>query len=117
MKFSSIAANSRFACDLHSHKLVLFRNTGGRDEELNNMTCAKTLAGSFVYLTTRHTWNKATRERGRLLMPETAKKKEKQKMDEKTVFKVDELVECDYEDKNFFWPCTVIKINENGRDI
>ena len=64
-----INRNSRLACDLHSHKLLLFRNMG-RVEGLN-MICAKTIAGSFIYLTTRHTWNKATRERGRLLMPET----------------------------------------------
>jgi hypothetical protein len=32
---------------------------------------AKTLLGSFVYLTTRHTWNRATKEGARLKMPET----------------------------------------------
>lgn len=32
---------------------------------------AKTILGSFVFLTTRHTWNKAAREQGKLLLPET----------------------------------------------
>jgi hypothetical protein len=63
-----IDRNSRLACDLHSHKLLLFRNLHVDDL---NTSAVQTLVGSFVYLTTRHTWNKATREGGRLLMPET----------------------------------------------
>jgi hypothetical protein len=36
-----------------------------------DLAASRTLIASFVYLTTRHTWNKATRENGRLLIPET----------------------------------------------
>ena len=36
-----------------------------------NAVSAKALVGSFVYLTTRHTWNKAARKKGKLLVPET----------------------------------------------
>lgn len=60
--------NSRLACDLHSHKLLLHRNY---NESEMSPEVAKTLVGSFVYLTTRHTWNKATAEGARLCMPET----------------------------------------------
>ena len=63
-----IDRNSRLACDLHAHKLLLYRNS--HQEELTPGS-AKTLVGSFVYLTTRHTWNKAARRQGRLLVPET----------------------------------------------
>lgn len=65
---SLIDRNSRLACDLHSHKLLMYRNL--HEHELT-CTAAKTLIGSFVYLTTRHTWNKATSEGARLQMPET----------------------------------------------
>jgi hypothetical protein len=60
--------NSRLACDLHSHKLMLFRNMHVHELDTSAL---KALVGSFVFLTTRHTWNKAAREGGRLLMPET----------------------------------------------
>ena len=63
-----IDRNSKFACDLHSHKLLLYRNH--TESELNERV-AKVLLGSFIYLTTRHTWNKATKEGARLKMPET----------------------------------------------
>ena len=63
-----IDRNSRLACDLHSHKLLLYRNY--HVDEITD-SVAKTLVGSFVYLTTRHTWNKATAEGNRLNMPET----------------------------------------------
>ena len=36
-----------------------------------NMDTARAVTSSFFFLTTRHTWNKQTREQGRLLMPET----------------------------------------------
>lgn len=65
---SLIDRNSRLACDLHSHKLLLYRNF--HDHELTP-AAVKTLVGSFVYLTTRHTWNKATTENARLQFPET----------------------------------------------
>jgi len=62
-----IRRNSHLACDLHAHKLLVCRNVS-----LEDMTphVAKTLIGSFIYLTTRHTWNKALRLDGRLLIPE-----------------------------------------------
>ncbi len=60
--------NSRLACDLHAHRMLLFRNV--HQEDLTP-TAAKAVVGAFVFLTTRHTWNKATRELGRLLVPET----------------------------------------------
>lgn len=63
-----IDRNSSLACDLHSHKLLLYRNY---DIDSITPNVAKTLLGSFVYLTTRHTWNKSTKEGARLKMPET----------------------------------------------
>lgn len=63
-----IDKNSALACDLHSHKLVMYRNFHLQDI---SPSVAKTLVDSFVYLTTRHTWNKSTKEGSRLLMPET----------------------------------------------
>eukprot|EP00457_Paulinella_chromatophora_P000002 gb/GEZN01000002.1/.p1 GENE.gb/GEZN01000002.1/~~gb/GEZN01000002.1/.p1 ORF type:complete len:6816 (+),score=1425.09 gb/GEZN01000002.1/:114-20561(+) len=60
-----INRNSRMAADLHAHTLAIFRNVRNMDA-----TAAKTILGSFVYLTTRHTWNKFERSQGRLLMPE-----------------------------------------------
>ena len=55
----------RLACDLHAHRLLMFRNV---EMEIRS---AQVISGSFVFLTTRHTWNKQTREHGRLLLPET----------------------------------------------
>ena len=63
-----IDRNSRLACDLHAHRLVIYRNL--LDEELTQEV-VKTVVGSFVFLTTRHTWNKAARRKGKLLVPET----------------------------------------------
>ena len=63
-----IDRNSRLACDLHSHKLLLYRNYHTVDL---TSSVGKTLVGSFVYLTTRHTWNKSTTEEARLGVPET----------------------------------------------
>lgn len=63
-----IDRNSRLACDLHAHRLLLYRNF--QQEEMSPIS-AKVLIGSFVYLTTRHTWNKAARKQGKLLLPET----------------------------------------------
>lgn len=64
-----IDRNSRLACDLHSHKLLLYRNYHEQDI---SPPIAMVLMGSFIYLTTRHTWNKSTlTESGRLTMPET----------------------------------------------
>lgn len=63
-----IDRNSRLSCDLHSHKLLLYRNFHVIDY---TPTVAKNVLGSFVYLTTRHTWNKSTAEGKRLQMPET----------------------------------------------
>eukprot|EP01038_Epipyxis_sp_PR26KG_P004031 gene4031-5768_t len=63
-----IDRNSRLACDIHSHKLLFYRNY--HPEDITN-DVAKTLVGGFVYLTTRHTWNKSTTEGARLSMPET----------------------------------------------
>jgi hypothetical protein len=63
-----IDRNSRLACDLHAHRLALYRNVL---QEALTPGAAKVLVGSFVFLTTRHTWNKAARGLGRLLVPET----------------------------------------------
>ena len=60
--------NSRLACDIHAHQLLLFRNFHSTDLSIEKV---KSIVGSFVFLTTRHTWNKATREKGKLLIPET----------------------------------------------
>ena len=62
-----IDRNSRLACDLHAHKLLLYRNV--RAGALTPRA-AKTLIGSFIYLTTRHTFNKCSRDRGAMLLPE-----------------------------------------------
>jgi len=63
-----IDRNSRLACDLHAHRLLLLRNL--HQDELT-VDRAKVLVGSFVFLTTRHTWNKSARKGGQLLVPET----------------------------------------------
>jgi thiol-disulfide isomerase/thioredoxin len=63
-----IDRNSRLACDLHAHRLLLYRNL--QQTEMTSLS-AKVLIGSFVYLTTRHTWNKSARRQGKLLLPET----------------------------------------------
>jgi hypothetical protein len=63
-----IDRNSLFACDIHSHMLLIYKNY--REEEYKPYI-ATTIVGSFVYLTTRHTWNKSTNEGARLQMPET----------------------------------------------
>ena len=67
-----INRNSRLACDLHAHRLICFRNSGGGcDGDPMTQTSAVNLISSFVYLTTRHSWNKNKRELGRLLLPES----------------------------------------------
>ena len=67
-----IDRNSRLSCDLHAHRLLLYRNVHLNELQSEKAEiCAKVVIGSFVYLTTRHTWNKAAREQGRLLVPET----------------------------------------------
>ena len=48
--------NARFSCNLNSHKFMIYRNYL---EEDMSADVAKTLAGAFVFLVTRHTWNKA----------------------------------------------------------
>eukprot|EP00808_Paulinella_micropora_P008730 g77250.t1 len=60
-----INRNSRMAADLHAHNLLIYRNV-----HQMSVQAAKTILGSFVYLTTRHTWNKFERAQGRLLIPE-----------------------------------------------
>lgn len=47
-----IDRNSRLACDLHAHRLLMFRNVP------LSTRVASAISGSFVFLTTRHTWNK-----------------------------------------------------------
>lgn len=63
-----IDRNSRLAADLHAVKILFHRNT--RPEEYD-IEIAREIIGSFVFLTTRHTWNKMTRSQGLLLAPET----------------------------------------------
>lgn len=46
--------NTRTACRLHAHLLVLMRNIGLEDYSLD---VASTIASSLTFLTTRHTWN------------------------------------------------------------
>jgi hypothetical protein len=63
-----IDRNSRLACDLHAHMLLMYRNF------LPDDMCAdvaKVIIGSFIYLTTRHTWNKVVKEELRIHLPET----------------------------------------------
>lgn len=49
-----IDANSRSACTLHAHLLLLYRNLKLDDYSADT---ASTIASSFLFLTTRHTWN------------------------------------------------------------
>ena len=63
-----IDRNSRLACDLHAHMLLIYRNYLVFDMTAD---VAKVIIGSFIYLTTRHTWNKVTREEHRIHLPET----------------------------------------------
>lgn len=63
-----IDRNSRLACDLHAHMLLLYRNHLAEDM---TASVAKVLIGSFIYLTTRHTWNKVMKEEMRIHLPET----------------------------------------------
>ncbi len=46
--------NSRIACTLHAHLVLLYRNM--HLEELNE-NVVSTLLCAFIFLTTRHTWN------------------------------------------------------------
>lgn len=65
--------NSRLACDLHAHKLLINRNAFDRTCRARGLLLSlagAALLGSFLFLTTRHTFNKATREEGRLVLPE-----------------------------------------------
>jgi hypothetical protein len=48
--FSVLILKFYLACDLHSHKMLIYRNYHVEDM---NADVAKTLVGSFVYLTTR----------------------------------------------------------------
>lgn len=63
-----IDRNSRLACDLHAHMLLIYRSHLPDDM---NASVAKVVIGSFIYLTTRHTWNKVMKEELRLHLPET----------------------------------------------
>jgi len=60
-----ISRNAKLSCDLHAHKLLLMRNV----TDLNIKT-ATVIVGSFMYLTTRHTWGMEDRDEGMLLVPE-----------------------------------------------
>ena len=62
--------NSRLASDLNAHKLLCFRNCGAGGIDPLNQQSSTALLSSFIYLTTRHTWNKSRRENGKLLVPE-----------------------------------------------
>ena len=63
-----INRNARLACDLHAHRLLLYRNV--RRSEMSEQVSTVILS-SYIYLTTRHTWNKANRSEGRMVLPET----------------------------------------------
>lgn len=63
-----IDRNSRLASDIHGHILLFYRNHN------NNMltnNIIKSLISSFIYLTTRYTWNKVLIEEEKLNIPET----------------------------------------------
>jgi len=63
-----IDRNSRLASDIHGHILLFYRNHN------NNMltnNIIKSLISSFIYLTTRYTWNKVLMEEEKLNIPET----------------------------------------------
>ena len=62
-----ISRNSRLSSDLHAHKLLLYRNSSYAQLDSKAL---KTVVGSFAFLTTRHTWNRAVRNFGRILVPE-----------------------------------------------
>ena len=55
--------NSRLACDLHAHQLLLRRDA-------TDDASVPGLLGSFLFLTTRHTFNKFRRDDGKILVPE-----------------------------------------------
>jgi len=68
--------NTRLACDLHAHKLLIHRNhdraRGQQDAAAAGTSpMARSLTASFVFLTTRHTFGKVVRAMGQLLVPET----------------------------------------------
>ena len=71
--------NTRLACDLHAHKLLIHRNhhrEPGQGSAAAGLTpadsqMARSLTASFVFLTTRHTFGKVVRAMGQLLVPET----------------------------------------------
>ena len=66
-----IDRNSRLSCDLHAHRLLLYRNVHLDELETEeSQGVVTTTLSSFLYLTTRHTWNKAARAHGKLLVPE-----------------------------------------------
>ena len=53
-KDAVIDANSRSACTLHAHLLLLHRNVSS---DQYTPQIAATITSSFLFLTTRHTWN------------------------------------------------------------
>lgn len=72
--------NTRLACDLHAHKLLIHRNHlhhsamhGARLTSAPGLEtqAASNLLASFIFLTTRHTFGKVVRAMGQLLVPET----------------------------------------------
>ena len=65
--------NTRLACDLHAHKLLIHRNhqTGATTGLASDPQTASSLTASFVFLTTRHTFGKVVRAMGQLLVSET----------------------------------------------
>lgn len=65
-----VSGRVALACNLHAHKLLMFRNVLPGDPEfgeegmlehdaLHYSAVVKSISGSFVFLTTRHTWNQA----------------------------------------------------------
>jgi hypothetical protein len=61
--------NTRLACDLHAHKLLLYRNNNTTTRTVREVD-ASALLSSFVFLTGRHTFGKPCRAFGSLLVPE-----------------------------------------------
>ncbi len=46
--------NTKMACSLHAHLLLIYRNVPFEDLSTDIVS---TVLSSFVFLTTRHTWN------------------------------------------------------------
>ena len=60
--------NSLLSFDHHAQKLILSRNIYGI---YVNCNVVKLIIGYFLFIKIRHTWNKATLDKVKLLIPDT----------------------------------------------